>query len=135
VALLAVNNHLNEGDLPIQSSDQERLTAQLGPGVPFSVMMPDLGPELRLVGGGASVLGTHPVAHSRWEADGQRFSLYQFCPVQFSMPQRSFSKLVAPKGPCASGKTCHVLIWSDGECAYALVADHHAPLTKLKNIL
>ena len=135
VALLAINNHLNEAVLPIESSDGDRLSTELASGVHFSVMMPDLGPEFSLVGGGASILGTHPVAHSRWEADGKRFSLYQFCPKQFSMPPRTFNEIVAPKGPCASGKDCRVLIWSDGECAFALVADHQAPLSKLRNIL
>lgn len=135
VAMLAISNHENIDYVSIHSDKNIEVEQHLSKKAGFEVKMPALNQRLQLKGGRNCGLGTHGVVFSRWVKDDKKYSLYQFCSKDFGLPEEILKRVVIPKCPSVSNKQCCVLIWTEGSCAYALVADQPEHLEEIQDIL
>lgn len=131
LALLAVNDHLNDQHLVVETSEKSEFERKLAEYVQFEVKMPDLGQDLKLLGGRKCVLGSHPVVYSLWEGDDGKYSLFQFRPENFDLEEKLRKIVIQPTGSAAQGKICKVLAWREGKHGYALVADEGKALERI----
>jgi hypothetical protein len=72
---------------------------------------------------------------TRWVKGNKKFSLYQFCCKDFGLPEEILKRVVIPKSTSLSNKQCCVLFWTEGGCAYALVADRPEHLEEIQDTL
>ena len=123
LALLAMNHHLTDHPVTIQTTDSIILAKELSNLMPFSVKIPDLGSELHLVGGTPCSLDSHPVACCLWKGPGGKYSLIQFRLDDFALSPQPKRKLVHQKwsAPGEDGYYCEAMAWTDGERGYILV--------------
>lgn len=132
LAALAVNDHLESHALEVASANPKEVEAGLHDRIPFEIRWPDLGSGLELQGGRRCTLGSHPVCFSTWRKDGVRFTLLQIRRSDFNLPKDLAPVAVTPKGPAAEEKTLDVLIWTEGDVGWALVADDPAALASVR---
>ncbi len=128
LALLAMNDHVDEAHLDIKTNQKTELEKALHDQFSFHLALPELGSRYKLIGGRRCVLGTHPVLYSRWEGSNGECTLYQFQPSDFSLNSTMKRTLIQPKGPATERHPCEVLVWVQEEKGYILVADHGAML-------
>ncbi|MHC4996191.1 MAG: hypothetical protein ACYTGQ_14195 [Planctomycetota bacterium] len=91
------------------------------PNLPFEATIPTLGPEYKLLGARICQLGGEKVACTQWERNGKTYTLYQFCPDNFDMPDTFARRNVALPGLTHNDPETAVTFWAEGQCAYALV--------------
>jgi hypothetical protein len=128
VALLAINNHLNHLHLENhgvedQSSGRRDLERTLTSLVKFDVTVPELGDELQLAGGRKCKLGTHPVAFTLWRDSSGDYSLFQFQPDRFGLPDSIEPTLVRSTQPAGVEHTCGAWIWTEHGRGYVFTGD------------
>ena len=121
LALLAINNHLNDPHVSVETRDAIELGRALSEELPFEVVVPALGEGFELSGGRKCKLGTHPVAYSLWDSPGGRFSLFQCRPQDFGLPARIRRKVIRANPPAVKGELRSVLLWADVTGGYVLV--------------
>lgn len=135
VALLAISNHLNHlEDHGVDSNSREpsELSLELSELVQFDVVLPDFGDHLNLVGGRKCKLGTHTVAFSLWSDEQGQYSLFQFRPDEFGLPQSVQPQLVHTNGPAGKEHPCGAWIWTDRSAGYVLVGDPGCEMKQLE---
>lgn len=127
VSQLALDQHLNQPQLQIQSSDPETIKTALQTYVPFKVDIYKPTADLRLVGAAVCHWDAHPVIFTRWEKDGRVYSLFQFLPNHFHLPDE-FLRLAftLPQNP-TGGKRFQITLWADEgtHCGWALVRENN----------
>jgi len=128
VALLAINNHLNHLHLENhgvedQSSGRRDLERTLTSLVKFDVTVPELGDELHLAGGRKCKFGTHPVAFTLWRDSSGDYSLFQFQPDRFGLPDSIEPTLVRSTQPAGVEHTCGAWIWTEHGRGYVFTGD------------
>ncbi len=72
-------------------------------------------------------LGTHPVIYTHWESPKGMYSLFQFRPVDFGLPQHVVKEVIHSskvKNPAANGYPCHVAVWSEQGRGYVMVSEN-----------
>lgn len=121
LALLAMQDHMNESDMVVRASDRSLVARELSQLVAFAVRLPELGRGLKLVGGRPCHLGSHRVALTLWSGGGEVRSLYQFKPHDLGIDRLDRPIVVRPHGPVAGHTPCEVLFWSEAGAGYALV--------------
>jgi hypothetical protein len=121
LALLAMQEHMNESDLVVRTGRADELRDALGAHLPFPVHVPDLGPGYALLGGRPCHLGGHLVALTLWRAPAGTVSLYQFRSADFDLAAIPGPRLVRPHGPAAGHRPCEVRFWTEGDRGFALV--------------
>lgn len=132
LALLAMNDHLDSHTLDVASADPKAVESGLHDRIPFPIRWPDLGSEIKLEGGRRCTLGSHPVCFTTWRKDGVRFTLLQIRRTDFALPKDLAPVAVTPKGAAAGKRPLEVLIWTEGEVGWALVADDPAALASVR---
>ncbi len=135
VALLAVNNHLNHlEDHGVEDSQQavSELESSLSQQVGFNVAIPQMDQSLDLVGGRKCKLGTHPVAFLLWEDDRGEYSVFQFQPQQFGLPDNIPPRLVHAAEPAGTRHRCGAWIWTEEGRGYVLTGDPGTDVQRLK---
>ena len=135
IAMLAISNHQNIDYVSIDSDKEGEVEDHLARKVEFDVRIPALAKHLQLKGGRKCGLGTQDVVCSRWVKGDRKYSLYQFCCKDFGLPGDILKQIVIPKFPSVSNKEYSVLFWTEGNCAYALVADRPEHLKEIQDIL
>lgn len=131
LGLLAVDHHLINHPLAIVSPDIMGLQAQLARRVPFRVHLPRMdADDYTLMGGGICHVGGKEVACTRWARDGHTYTLLQFCPGDFELPEQFARRTVEVQRPWQAQPVVHqhasadrVEFWTMGDCAYAMVPD------------
>ncbi len=131
IALFAVSDHIKNNPLAIDVNDRAAIVTHLSKQVPFEVKIPDFPSEFRLIGGRKCSLGTRAVVYTRWKRRQSNYSLFQFCPKDFDLPDVFPRRIMSMKGAAMAGEPCEVLIWAEKGCAYAIVAGSHAPLNQI----
>lgn len=123
-AALAVDKHLNDPSLTVQSSDPAIIEASFQGHLPYEVRMPHttINASYQLIGGSMSMLGEKPVVYTRWTRNDQMFALYQFCSTDFRMPER-IAEPITVLTPRPGQSDYQVTLWSEAHCAYALVEE------------
>lgn len=121
VALLAINNHVNDHHVSVETQDAGELGRILSRELPFDVVVPELGEAFELSGGRKCKLGTHPVAYSFWTGPGGKCSLFQYRPGDFELPSGMPRRVVHAKPPAVRGEPRSVVLWADGARGYVLV--------------
>lgn len=123
MALMAINEHLNDRHVDIKPKEGVLFESQFSGHTSFRVRIPDLGPELQLLGGRHCTLGIHPVAYSLWTSKQGEYSLFQFKLADVEVSPISSPRQISPKTPVLAGSPCEVLFWSEGDSGFILVAD------------
>ena len=131
VVLLAIDNHLNDQHVSVQTADPRQLEQALEGQVPFDVLIPDLGSDLQLVGGRKCKLGTHPVAYSQWNGPDGDYSLFQFRPDDFGVSERISQTLVRSQEPAGAQHPGGAWIWTEGPHGYVLTGDPENDLRRI----
>lgn len=132
LAILAMNDHLDTHALDVTASDPRDVEAGLRARIPFEIRFPKLGGELRIEGGRRCTLGSHPVCFTTWRKDAARLTLLQIRRADFGLPKDLAPALVTPRGAAAGSRPLDVLIWTEGEVGYALVADDSSALRDVR---
>ncbi|MBI3891649.1 MAG: hypothetical protein HY303_08995, partial [Candidatus Wallbacteria bacterium] len=122
LALLAMQDHLNENNLAVRSSEPRKVENELANRLGFPVQLPELGSRFTLVGGRPCHLGGHLVAFTLWRVPGGGISsLFQFRLSDFGLASLKRKLVVRSSEPAANGDACEVTVWPVGEHGYALV--------------
>lgn len=116
VALLAMGEHMEESALTVETRDPLELQRALAAEIPFPVVIPSMDRRLSLIGGRRCTLGSHTVVYSRWRDGEARYSLYQFRPQEFRIPNT-----VEPTSVPGEPGRCRVRLWTEKGRGYALV--------------
>ncbi|MCC7140033.1 MAG: hypothetical protein IT460_16555 [Planctomycetes bacterium] len=132
LAMLAMNDHLDTHSLDVTSGDPKEVEAGLYERIPFEIRWPDFRGAIRLEGGRRCTLGSHPVCFTTWRKDGVRFTLLQIRRRDFGLPEHLAPTTVTPKGAAAGKKPLDVLIWTEGDVGWALVADDPSALATVR---
>lgn len=122
---MAVAHHNHHGPVatyPFMGSDAQIITASLQQTnrLAFEVQLPKLDATYKLLGAGVCQLGGEKVACTRWTRDGKTYTVYQFCPKNFDMPDIFDSRKMRHT---SKDFAADVQFWTEGMCAYALVDD------------
>ena len=125
IAITAIGDHMVGQSLAIETSEQATLVTALKPQIHFEVKIPQLGQGFRLLGGRKCVISKQTVLYTRWEKGGHEYSLYQFCPKDFGLPN-DFSRRTVVSDGLRSEDACDALVWTEKGCAYVLVAHRDA---------
>lgn len=129
LAWLAMNDHLKASPVTVETSERGELERALADRIPFPVVLPELGPKLKLVGGRRCRLAGKTVALTAWRGPGgERFTLFQFRPDEFGLPPKVGTKISHRKTPSVAEYPCDVLVWTEAGRGYALVADRGSGL-------
>jgi len=131
LGLLAVDHHLTKHPLSFVSPDLMGVQFQLARRAPFRVHLPRMDADgYELLGGGICHIAGKEVACTRWTRDGRTFTLVQFCPADFDLPNQFTRRTVEVQRPWHAAPvvdqlaaTDKVEFWTMGDCAYALVPD------------
>ena len=127
LALLALNNHLNQSDVHVITWDPEYLERHLSRESDFRMVVPDVKPEFRLVGGSKGALGMHPAVYSRWQSPQGKCTVFQFRTTDFGLPEQARKEVISCQkcgGSAMKGCSCNVVIWSEQGRGYVLVAEN-----------
>lgn len=128
LALLAMQDHLNENNLAVRSTEPRRVESELANSLGFPVQLPELGDRFTLMGGRPCHLGGHLVAFTLWRTPGGGISsLFQFRLSDFGLSTLTRKLVVRSSEPAASGAPCEVTVWPAGEHGYALVLRQSHP--------
>ncbi len=125
IAITAIGDHMVGQSLAIETSEKATLVTALKPQIHFDVKIPQLGQGFRLLGGRKCVISKQTVLYTRWEKGGHEYSLYQFCPKDFGLPN-DFSRRTVVSDGLRSEDACDALVWTEKGCAYVLVAHRDA---------
>jgi hypothetical protein len=90
--------------------------------------MPD---DLRLAGGRRCTLGSHPVAFTSWGGPRGRVTLLKLRRADFDLPANLEPTIVVPNAAAARAQPLEVLLWTEGEFGYAVVADDPGTLREI----
>ncbi|MCH8210228.1 MAG: hypothetical protein IIB99_02535 [Planctomycetes bacterium] len=121
LAMLAIRDHVKRPELTVQSTDRSEIEARLKPLAAFPISIPTLNSGYELVGGRVCKFDSRPIISTRWQYRGRDHSLYQVRLGDFDLPREFVPQVVtAPSIPPNPGAH-RVVIWSDGQCAFALV--------------
>lgn len=124
LATLAINDHINNRHLKVETSNPVEFKEKLNGKVPFDVLVPQIGSDFKLAGGRPCKLGQHPIVYSLWKTSRGEYSLFQLKLSDLGLSSLQGTHLVKPKDPVMSHSPCEVLFWSKGEFGFILVADH-----------
>lgn len=128
LALLAMQDHLNENNLAVRSAEPRRVESELATSLGFPVRLPELDSRFTLVGGRPCHLGGHLVAFTLWRTPGGGISsLFQFRLSDFGLSTLKRKLVVRSGEPAASGDPCEVTVWPAGEHGYAQVLRQNHP--------
>lgn len=130
VAALSAEDHFEASELTVKTTERAAVATALSGEVPFKVKTPDLGQGFALLGARKCALDANAVILTRWERDGQTYSLYQFCPTDFDLPLKFRRRILTPEGTPSGGNSWQVLLWTEAGCAYALVSQEGATLPR-----
>ncbi len=125
IGLTAIGDHMASQRLTVETSETATLVTVLKPQIHFDVKIPQLGQGFRLLGGRKCVISKQTVLYTRWEKGGHEYSLYQFCPKDFGLPN-DFSRRTVVSDGLRSEDACDALVWTEKGCAYVLVAHRNA---------
>ncbi len=123
LALLAMSDHVGEHPLDVKTASPLVLAERLREIVPFTILLPDMGPDFSLLGGRKCVLGSRPVVFSRWNGPEGEVTLIQFDPEDFALPDELTMLTVQPEFPAAREHPCVTTIWVEEGRGYVRVAD------------
>ncbi|MBI4872323.1 MAG: hypothetical protein HY814_12245 [Candidatus Riflebacteria bacterium] len=122
LALLASQDHVDEGDLAVRSTDPRKVEGHLTGLLGFPVRVPALEPRLALVGGRPCKLAGHRVAYTVWRTSDAALSpLFQFRLSDFRLPGPVEKRVLRFGESAGRGATCEVTVWSEEDRGYALV--------------
>lgn len=124
IITLATNDHLNDRHLKVETADHKEFCQKIQPELPFEVITPELGQEIRLVGGRPCKIGTHPIVYSLWRSSNNDYSLFQFRLSDYGLPESDSPRMVKPKNSVMEKSPCEVLYWTKNGFGFVLVADH-----------
>ncbi len=125
IGLTAIEDHMAGQRLTVKTSETATLVTALRPQIHFDLKLPRLGEGFRLLGGRKCVIRKQTVLYTRWEKGGYEYSLYQFCPKDFGLPNDFSRRTVVTEGARAED-ACDALVWTEKGCAYVLVAHRNA---------
>ena len=95
--------------------------------MPYPVAL-NLGAEgFTLVGAGICHIGGADVVCSRWEKDGQHYTLLQFRPGDYGLPPVLERHHLEPREPWQAHSIAHVEVWDVDGSGFALVAKRGDP--------
>ena len=123
LATLALNDHLDAHPVEVATADPAALAEGLRERVPFAVRLPRMPDDLRLAGGRRCTLGSHAVAFTSWGGARGRVTLLQLRRVEFDLPADLAPTIVTPNAAAARARPLDVLLWTEGEFGYVVVAD------------
>lgn len=131
IAFLAMDDHISAHPLVIETSDRSAMKEHLSARVHFPIKMPALPAEFELLGGRKCSIGAQVVAYTRWRRRQRDYSLFQFCPKNFDLPDAFPRRIITRKESGVVGEPCEVLIWAENGCAYAIVGESNIPLYRI----
>ncbi len=118
----AVEHHLMDMPMIIQTGDVGQLDQRLRGTVDFAYHLPDLTKDgYTLVGARPCHLKGKDIIQSQWTRDGKLYSVYVVCPPDFDLPS-SFDHCEIDL-PASDGSQRRVTIWSGKDCVYAIVPE------------
>lgn len=126
VASLALDRHVHEQEYSVITLSPEYFETSLASSVPFTVVLPAVDSDYRLVGGRSMSLDNHPAVCSRWTGRHGECSLFQFRSSDFGIPEHTDREVIHSDHvncPAAAGRNCEVVVWSENGRGYALVSD------------
>lgn len=118
----AVEHHLMDMPMIIQTGDVGQLDERLRGTVDFAYHLPDLTKDgYTLVGARPCHLKGKDIIQSQWTRDGKLYSVYVVCPPDFGLPASVERCDIDLTQPASDGSQRRVTIWSDEDCVYAIV--------------
>ena len=131
LAILAINDHINNRNLKVVTSDTAEFKNQLTGKVPFEVNLPEFSNMLKLSGGRPCKLGSHPIVYSLWSNSKGEFSLFQFRLVDFRFSQTAKPQIVKPLYHATKDDKSRCLIWSQDSSGFILVGEDESILKEI----
>ena len=124
VAMLALDDHVNDRLLMVATAEPADLAASLAGEAGFSVVLPELGDDFHLQGGRQCRWGSNKIVYSLWENHGHPVSLCQFPRDIKGLPEQLEVEIVCCPEPGIDGEPTDILIWTEGDTGYAMVGPH-----------
>jgi len=120
ISRFAAKHHAYHKATPMRfSSPRSAELGELMDGlVEFAVRPPDMGAGYRLVGAEICTLDRRQIICTKWELQGRVYTVFQFHAPDFRLPRAFTPRRLGPED--APGA---VAFWTEGNCAYAMVAD------------
>ena len=131
MAELALESYAHDQDISVITLDPDYMQRYLEGSVPFEIKLPvSMQIDMSLVGGKSGSLGVYPAVYTRWshqmEHEQSKCAIIQFRSKDFGLPETAPKEVVhssSVKCPSSMGKSCNVVVWTEGGNGYALVAD------------
>ncbi len=127
VRALAVNDHLVAAPLEVKGNNSAVVIAALQAEntgrIPFGIVMPGVGADYRLLGGSIVPFGKEWAIYTRWEHQGEIYSLYQFAPESVGLPHQFSREVGIQAAGSAKSKGMFTSVWfapPDGNTSWAV---------------
>ncbi|MCP4549825.1 MAG: hypothetical protein GY835_25500 [bacterium] len=124
LAMLALDDHLNDRLLTDATVDHVELCDALGEQLGFEVQMPIVDRGFTLRGGRTDKWGGTRIAFSLWEKGGQIFTLSQFRTTDYDLPAHLSRELFCCPEPGIDSIPTDIIVWATDEAGYVLVGPH-----------
>jgi len=124
LAALAIENHMRNQTLTVETNDIDLLQKKLTHQVPFPVIVPEMGPGFSLIGGRNCKLCKYPAAYSLWSTPQGKSALFQLRASDFGLPPNMKKDIRCYKNLVRPGDPCDTVIWTIDGRGYALLTYH-----------